>query len=88
VSVTCSRCDHRHLIGLLVGPAPAAHAHILGVGAVSPAPDPVATVEQRGLGAVAAHVVQQDETRALAEPSVRHDLCVTPAEEEVEGEEG
>ena len=56
--VTCRGCDHRHLIGLLAGPAPAAHAHVLAVGTVGPPPDTTATVQQGGLRAVTADIVQ------------------------------
>lgn len=55
---TCRRRYNRHVIGLLPGLAPAANAHVLAMRAVGPPPDPVFTVQQGGLGALAAHVVQ------------------------------
>lgn len=77
-SLTCGRCDDRHLVGLLAGSTPAADADVLSVGAVGPAPDPVAAVQQGRLRPLAVDVVQEDQADALAERPVGYDLSVTP----------
>lgn len=48
------------------------------MGAVGPAPDPVLAVQQGGLRSLAADVVQQDQTHALAKRPVQDDLGLTP----------
>lgn len=40
------------------------------------------TVQQGGLRSLAVDVVQKDQTNALTEYSIRHDLSVTPARAE------
>ena len=77
-SLTCGRCDDWHLVGLLAGSTPATDADVLGVGAVGPAPDPMAAVQQGRLRPLTVDVVQEDQTDALAERPVGYDLSVTP----------
>lgn len=77
-SLTCGRRDNRHFIGVLAGSAPAANTHILTVGAVGPSPDPVSTVQQRGLRSLTVDLVQEDQTDALAERPIWYNLSVTP----------
>lgn len=77
-SPTCRWRYNRHVVGLLLGLAPAADAHILAMRAIGPTPDPVSTVQQGGLGAFAVHVVQQDQADALAKGPIQDDLCLTP----------
>lgn len=75
---TYRRRYNRHVVRLLAGLPPAANADVLTVGAVSAPPDPVSTVQEGGLGALAAHVVQQNQTDALAERPIQDHLSLTP----------
>lgn len=68
----------RHVIRLLAGLPPAANADVLAVGAVGAPPDPVSAVQEGGLGALAAHIVQQNQTDALAERPIQDHLSLTP----------
>lgn len=77
-SLTCGRCDNRHIIGVLAVSTPAANTDILTVRAVSPSPDPVWTVQQGGFGSLTVDVVHEDETDAFAKRPVWDDLSVTP----------
>lgn len=57
---TYRRRYNRHVVHLLARLPPAANADVLAVGAVGAPPDPMSTVQEGGLGALAAHVVQQN----------------------------
>lgn len=76
--LTCGRCDGGHLVGFLAGPGPAAHGHVLAVGAVGPTPDPVRTVQQGRLRACTVDVVQEDQTDALAKRPIQNHFGLTP----------
>lgn len=78
--LTCGGCDGGHLVGFLAGPAPAADGHVLAVGAVGPAPDPVGTVQQGRLRAFAVDVVQEDQADALAERPVQNHFGPAPGD--------
>lgn len=81
-SLTCGRCDDRHLISLLVGPSSAANTDVLAVGAVGPSPDPMLAIQQRGFRSLALDIVQEDQAHALAKRPIRYDLSVTPGDGE------
>lgn len=80
-SLTCGRCNDRHLISLLVGPSSAANTDVLAVGAVGPSPDPMLAIQQRGFRSLALDIVQEDQAHALAKRPIRYDLSVTPGDE-------
>lgn len=78
--LTCGGCDGGNLVGFRAGLRPAADGRVLAVGAVGPTPDPMWTVQQRRLRALAVDIVQEDQTDALAEGPVQNRLGLTPEE--------
>lgn len=48
------------------------------MGAVSPAPDPMLTVQQGALRSLTVDIVQEDQADALAERPIQDDLSLTP----------
>lgn len=82
LSLTCRRRYNRHVVGLRLGLAPATNGHILAMRAVGPTPDPVSAIQQGGLRALAAHVIQQNQADALAKGPIQDDLGLTPEDRE------